>query len=160
MSHDLSTGWNKRTHGEGWRPTPEYRSWMAMLDRCRNPNNGSFHRYGGRGITVCQRWRRSYIAFLEDMGRRPSIAYTLDRIDNDGNYEPGNCRWATAKVQGRTVGRPGESNPSARLCLEQVRIIRRCLNLGMNQQEIAPVFSISQMSVSRIKTRATWSCFV
>lgn len=69
-----------------------------MRARCRDPNAINYHRYGGRGITVCDRWH-SFSAFLEDMGRKPTPAHTIDRVNNDGNYEPGNCRWATAKEQ-------------------------------------------------------------
>jgi hypothetical protein len=69
-----------------------------MLGRCLSPSNPSYGNYGARGIIVCDRWR-IYENFLADMGRRPSRAYSLDREDNNGNYEPGNCRWATAKEQ-------------------------------------------------------------
>lgn len=84
-------------HGDS-RGAPEYRSWGMMHDRCRNPNNKRYGRYGGRGISVCDRWS-DYQNFLADMGRRPPHCSSIDRIDNDGNYEPGNCRWATAKQQ-------------------------------------------------------------
>lgn len=79
--------------------SPEYRSWASMIARCENPKYHHFHRYGGRGIRICERWRNSFELFLSDMGPRPSLKHSLDRKDNDGNYEPGNCRWATAKEQ-------------------------------------------------------------
>jgi hypothetical protein len=70
-----------------------------MIDRCENPNNDSYHRYGGRGIKVCQRWKESYLNFIEDMGKAPTKNHSIDRIDPNGNYEPKNCRWSTQQIQ-------------------------------------------------------------
>jgi hypothetical protein len=91
----------RRTHGESGRNTTvEYAAWHSMRIRCENPNFIGWKHYGGRGIRVCKRWRNSYEKFLKDVGRRPSAAHSLDRYPNpDGNYEPGNVRWATAKQQ-------------------------------------------------------------
>ena len=78
---------------------PHRRTWYHMIRRCTNPHDSGYKDYGGRGITVCERWADSFENFLVDMGPKPTVAHSLDRIDNDGNYEPGNCRWATAKQQ-------------------------------------------------------------
>lgn len=87
----------KHGHAVAGVASPTYNSWAMMHDRCRNPNDERFAHYGGRGIKVCERWS-SFPAFLEDMGERPP-GRSIDRIDTDGNYEPGNCRWATVQEQ-------------------------------------------------------------
>lgn len=84
----------------GMSDTPEYRIWKGMLSRCYNPNRNRYHLYGGRGITVCDKWRYSFENFYQDMGQRPSLKHSLDRYpNNNGMYEKNNCRWATAKEQ-------------------------------------------------------------
>jgi hypothetical protein len=82
----------------GMSATPEFRTWSQMLDRCHNPNNKGWANYGGRGITVCPRWRKSFKAFFADMGERPP-GLTLERTRNSGGYSPGNCVWATRTAQ-------------------------------------------------------------
>lgn len=90
-----------KTHGKS--KTAEYAVWRSMIARCENPRDKRFHRYGGRGISVCSRWRTSFPAFIEDVGERPAPGLSLDRINNDRNYEPSNVRWASRKEQMRNA---------------------------------------------------------
>jgi hypothetical protein len=90
-------------HG-GWRTMPEYAIWQGMIRRCYTPTNHNYPGYGGRGIKVCDRWRTSFLAFMEDVGLKPSPRYTIDRFPNqNGNYEPGNVRWATRAEQSQNL---------------------------------------------------------
>jgi len=90
-----------RTITHGKRYHPDYSVWRNMRSRCSDQKNKEYQNYGGRGIKVCAAWQDSFGAFLSDMGERPSLDLTLDRIDTDGNYEPSNCRWATLTEQAR-----------------------------------------------------------
>ena len=87
-----------KSRRHGMHGTAEYRVWAQMIQRCVNPNNVGFKDYGGRGITVCERWRKSFADFFADVGKRPGKGFQLDRRENNKGYEPGNVRWATRTV--------------------------------------------------------------
>lgn len=85
----------------------EYAAWINAKERCNNPDHPGFHRYGGRGIKMCDRWLQSFDAFFEDMGPRPSSEFSIDRINNNDGYFPSNCRWATLPEQHANRNRVG-----------------------------------------------------
>ena len=90
-----------QTHGHAGRGkrSPTWAAWRSMIQRCCYPSQQAYPRYGGRGITICPQWRYDFVAFLADVGEKPGPEYSLGRIDNDGNYEPGNVRWETTSQQ-------------------------------------------------------------
>ena len=94
-----SCGCRQYTKSHNQSSTPIYNAWKTMKQRCHNPKDKDFKHYGGRGIVVCQRWHDDFSAFLADMGPRPTPLHTVERKNNDGNYEPSNCCWATRKEQ-------------------------------------------------------------
>ena len=101
------------THG--LRHVPEYSVWSKMRRRCADPRIHDYHRYGGRGITVCNEWAEDFSAFYRDMGPRPTPKHSIDRIDNNSGYRPDNRRWATAKEQAQTRRRPAHWRPVSEL---------------------------------------------
>ena len=129
----------QRATKHGMHLSPEYTAWRHMIDRCKNIKNKHFDDYGGRGITVCERWHNSFENFYADMGPRPSQKHSIDRIDNNCGYEPSNCRWATATTQAlnkrkqmrNTSGYPGVwYSETERKWKAYIGIHRKRINLG------------------------------
>jgi hypothetical protein len=118
------------THGLVHTQPREYRSWKDMRGRCFNPNNDDYPDYGGRGITACERWS-DFAAFFADMGRRPK-GYSLDRINVNGNYEPGNCRWAPPGVQARNK----RNNHRLTLNGETRTLAEWCRHFGLDHSKV------------------------
>lgn len=118
------------THGLSRKQPYEYRSWKDMRGRCLNPNDSDFKDYGGRGITVCERWN-DFAAFFEDMGPRQH-GETIDRIDVNGNYEPGNCRWAPAGIQSRNK----RNNHRLTINGETLTLAEWCRHFGIEPSKV------------------------
>lgn len=119
----------------------EYSLWHSIKARCHNPNCLQFHNYGGRGISVCKRWLKSFEAFLQDVGKKPSAKHELDRRDNDGNYEPGNVRWVLRFENCRNTRRS--------VWVHRPRIIE-LYKQGMSQYQLAEEYGVNQSTICRI----------
>jgi len=131
------------------KQTSSYGTWSAMRRRCRNPNTVRYERYGGRGIKVCERWD-SFANFFADMGEKPA-GMSIDRIDVNGNYEPGNCRWATATEQSQN------NNSNVKLEPHEPAQIRWLSAEGFSGAEIARFFGVGKSTVSRVLRGRSWT---
>lgn len=132
------------------RDHPLYYVWANMIQRCHDPERSGFQWYGAKGVSVCQRWRENFDAFTADMGERPE-GRTLDRWPNKfGNYEPGNCRWATEKEQQR-------NRTNTKLTPELAAAIAAAVKAGKrNKSAVARAFGISRTMVRKIATGEAW----
>lgn len=134
------------THG--MTNTPIYKTWKRMKDRCSNPNNKNYKYYGGRGIKVCDRWVNSFENFYEDMGDKPK-GLVIDRINNDGNYEPNNCRWVTITENNR-------NKSDIVLSVELAKKIRRLKEQGFKCKNIAETLNITPKRVEGVLYSNNW----
>lgn len=124
-----------------------YNGWLSMIQRCTDPSDLHYKNYGGRGITVCERWK-DFENFYADMGKKPD-GLTLDRIDNDAGYSPDNCRWATRAQQQR-------NRRCNRLTIEDARSIRARWGAGEMQKDIAADYGLAAAYVSQIVNHRIW----
>lgn len=136
------------THGK--YGTPELRIWKAMIRRCYSATDSCYSHYGARGITVCDRWRNGFSDFLADMGPRPSPKHSLDRINNNGNYEPGNVRWVTHFVQ-------SINKRTNVLDIVSVSIIRHLSKKGVSRVSMAHAFGVSIGLIGKLVRGEIWN---
>jgi hypothetical protein len=131
-----------------------YGIWRTMKSRCEHSNDQAFHNYGKRGITVHPDWSQSYVAFRDwiytNLGERPSRQYSLDRIDTNGNYEPGNVRWSTRAEQAR-------NKRNTKLSPASVEQIKNMVYAGQSHRAVAALFGVHQCTVSRVVNGLRWA---
>lgn len=132
----------KHGHASDGKRNPAYGIWSAMKDRCFNPSNPEYSAYGGRGIVVCDAWRRSFTRFLDDMGERPSRGHSIDRINNDRGYEPQNCRWATRQEQDRNR--------------RNVRLVEYCGAMMTIREAVKSAGNVTVLATARWRIKRGW----
>ena len=145
---DPLVGIEKELHGMKY--TPEYKTWEKMKDRCCNRNSKYYKYYGGRGITICERWCNSFKAFFADMGKRPFPKAQIDRINNDGNYEPGNCKWVTCAENTRHTS-------ATKLTMQKADEIRKIFKAGgITKRALGYLYKVHESSIGLIINNKTW----
>ncbi len=143
-AHNIIHGYTRK----GVKRIPEYSTWLGMKDRCNNPNNDRYRNYGGRGITVCPEWSTSFKDFFSYLGPKPSPEHSIDRINNNGNYEPGNVRWATIAEQHENQSHRGGVRKVATFVLERLEDVSGISGVGQIAEGI--VFHDGQVALSWI----------
>ena len=130
--------------------TSEYKTWANMKQRCYNKNDPYYYCYGGRGIIVCDKWKNSFIAFFEDMGKKPFPKAQIDREENDGNYEPNNCRWVTSTINIR-------NSSLVKLTLNKAKKIRNIYATNnISQRKLAKNYNVSQSTIKLTIANKIW----
>lgn len=124
-----------------------YQSWASMIQRCLNPNSDAFHNYGGRGVVICERWL-DFANFLEDMGERPE-KFTIERVDNNKGYEPGNCKWASRAEQ-------SHNRRGGIFTERKIKRVRKLRSLGFSTSYIGKLFGTDRSYISAICLNKIW----
>lgn len=156
LSCGCQRGWHNRTHGMSKRHAL-YSTWRTMRSRCNTPTDADYRLYGGRGIKICARWmygengRTAFECFVADMGPKPTPVHSIDRIDVDKDYEPGNCRWATPTMQRRN-----QRKGTLALNEAQVSEIKMRISLGEKNRALADVYRVKSQTIYRIRSGRSW----
>lgn len=151
---EILHSFTRRTHGYTAKESSPLRrkahqTWRSIKARCYRKACPSYIYYGARGILVCESWLKSFDNFIKDMGLPPSTQYSIERKNNDGNYEPSNCIWATATDQSR-------NNRNAKLTMEKAEMIRNYSANGLTQRVLARKFGVTQSTIYHVINDMTW----